>query len=134
MDNLDISNEKVIESAKILGEYCKKLCCSNCKLVCIFGEHFDSKSRCPMKDFAQFPSDLLKLVNMMERRWSFERIHNADVVEAVKVLGTYCEQHMGTICGKTCILSKNLKLHTSMDCPWEDYTSYPKDLLDLVDD
>lgn len=41
---------------------------------------------------------------------------------------------MGTICGKTCILSKNLKLHISMDCPWGDYTSCPKDLLDLVDD
>ena len=87
-----------------------------------------------MKDFAQSPSDLLKLVNMMERRWSFERIRNANVVEAVEVLGTYCEQHMGTICGKTCILSKNLKLSTSMDCPWEDYINYPKDLLNLVDD
>lgn len=70
----------------------------------------------------------------MERRWSFERIRNADVVEAVKVLGTYCEQYMGTICGKTCILSKNVKLSTSMNCPWEDYINYPKDLLNLVDD
>lgn len=134
MDNLDISNEKVIESAKILGKYCKKLCCSNCELVCIFGEYFDSKSRCPMRDFVQYPKALLRLVDMMESRWSFGRIRNANVVEAVKILGTYCEQHIGTICGKTCILSKNLKLHTSMDCPWEDYIGYPKDLLNLVDD
>lgn len=32
----------------------------------------------------------------------------------------------------TCILSKNVKLSTNMDCPWEDYANYPKDLLDLV--
>lgn len=129
---MSISEEKVIESAKIIGNYCKKLFCSNCKTVCIFGEYFDSKSRCPMKDFAQSPSDLLKLVNMIERRPSITRIRNGDVVEAAKILGTYCEQHMGTICGKTCILSKNVKLFTSMDCLWEDYINCPKDLLDLV--
>lgn len=129
---MSISDEKVIESAKIIGKYCKKLFCSNCKTVCIFGEYFDSKSRCPMKDFVQYPGDLLKLVNMIERRPSITRIRNGDVVEAAKILGTYCEQHMGTICGKTCILSKNVKLFTSMDCLWEDYINYPKDLLDLV--
>ena len=85
-----------------------------------------------MKDFVQYLGDLLKLVNTIECRPSITRIRNGDVVEAVKVLGTYCEQHMGTICGKTFILSKNLKLSTSMDCPWEDYANYPKDLLDLV--
>ena len=132
MANLDISNEKVIESAKIIGKYCKKLFCSNCELVCIFGEHFDLKSWCPMRDFVHYPKDLLRLVNMMERRWSFGCIRNADVVEAAKVLGSYCEQHMSPTCGKTCILSKNVKLSTNMDCPWEDYINYPKDLLGLV--
>ena len=129
---MSISDEKVIESAKILGEYCKKLFCNNCETVCIFGEHFDLESGCPMRDFVQYPSDLLKLVNMMERRPSIARIRYSDVVEAAKILGTYCEQHMSTICGKTCILSKNVKLSTNMDCPWEDYISCPKDLLDLL--
>lgn len=41
MNSLDISDEKVIESTKILGDYCKKLFRSNCEIVCIFGEHFD---------------------------------------------------------------------------------------------
>ena len=31
-----------------------------------------------------------------------------------------------------CILSKNVKLSTNMDCLWEDYANYSKDLLDLV--
>lgn len=134
MDNLDISNEKVIESAKIIGKYCKKLCCSNCELVCIFGEYFDLKLRCPVREFARYPKDLLQLVDMMEHRWSFERIRNADVVEATKVLGTYCEQHITPTCGKSCVLAKNVEVAPDTDCPWKAYVCYLRDLLDLVDD
>lgn len=134
MDDLVISDEKVIESTKILGDYCKKLFCDNCEVVCIFGEHFDLHSECPMREFVQYPKDLLRLVNMMERRWSFGRIRNADVVEAAKILGTYCEQHMGPMCGKTCILSKNVEVVPGTYCSWKAHVRYLRDLLDLTDD
>lgn len=130
----DLDNEKVIESAKILGGYCKKLFCNNCELVCIFGEHFDLASECPMRYFARYPKDLLRLVNMMERRWSFGRIRNADVVEAAKVLGSYCEQHMSTTCGRACVLGKNVFLSTITKCPWKDHVRYLQDLLVLVNE
>lgn len=132
MDNLDISDEKVIESAKILGKYCNKLFCDNCEVVCIFGEHFDLESECPIRDFVHYPYDLLNLVNMMERRWSFGRIRNADVVEAAKILGTYCEQHMSTMCKEPCILSKDASV---TECPWEKaHIHYLRNLLDLIKD
>lgn len=134
MDDLIISDEKVIESTKILGDYCKKLFCSNCEIVCIFGEHFDLHSECPMREFVQYPCDLLKLVNMMERRPSIERIRYGNVVEAAKILGTYCEQHMSTMCGKSCVLAKNVEVVLDTYCPWKAYVRYLRDLLDLTDD
>lgn len=91
-------------------------------------------SECPVRDFVRYPNDLLRLVNMMERRLSITRIRNSNVVEAAKILGTYCEQRMSTTCGKTCILGKNVFLSTITKCPWKDHVRYLQDLLVLVNE